>query len=144
MHNLLITVSVFVSVMQFCICRAQPAQTETYIYIYCTVRVITAAKQKVIYIKLGDSMRKMGTICSSSNHFKCEILSKLYRGFPALEMIIKKLHMSTHTRVNVCQNAMCPGNRTFPEAGLFTFVHIFMLCRLLQPFVCFIKQNLGL
>lgn len=95
-------------------------------------------------------MRKMGTICSSSNHFKCDLLRE-HGGspnsigvFPALEMIIKKLHMSTHTRVNVCQNAMCPGNRTFPEAGLFTFVHIFMLCRPLQQFVCFIKQNLGL
>lgn len=35
------------------------------------------SNKKVIYIRLGDSMRKMGAICSSSNHFKGELLEEL-------------------------------------------------------------------
>lgn len=89
MHNLLITVSVFVSVMPFIICHVKPAQKEK-IHPYCTVWVIAAAK-KVIYVELGDRSRKMGISCSSNNHFISEgasWLCKIYRGFQALEMII--------------------------------------------------------
>ena len=86
MHNLLITVSVLVSVMPFWICHAQLAQMKKFIYI---VLWVIAAAKKVIYIEQGDSSRKIGAICSFGNHFKCELLRKhggsphSIGGFPA-------------------------------------------------------------
>lgn len=72
MHNLLITVSVLVSIMQCYICHAQAAQMKK--YILCCVG--NCSCRKVIYMEAGDSSRKIGAICSSGNHFKCKLLRK--------------------------------------------------------------------
>lgn len=143
--------SVCISLCYAVLYLSRTACTNEKIHVYCAAWVIAAAK-KEIYIEPGDSSRKISTICSSGNHFECELLRKQGGSsnstgiFPASEMLIKKTCNLPyiHKYVNVHQNAMSPGNRTFTEADLFSFVQIFMLFRLLQPFVCFKKKKLNL